>query len=249
MGEKHKMDQATPLECNTNKDGQIESNYAQLWQTTKEFNQLWIDLLALVINNSKFGDRSLLLELNDLYWDIYEKTFSQWLQSPSLGITREFNHKLFQGIDTWLNFCKASFDYQIVITDVWVKTFAEIQQLDFNKQDPNWRKLLQVWSHSFDRIFAQTFRSEEALQIQGNFLNTAMKYRFYQQQLIELFLKMYDLPVKSEIDELYRSIYELRKEVKSLKKALTSQTKAQPAVPTKEENIRTASVLGGVWGE
>lgn len=219
------MERETPLDGNPNDDAQATSS-----------------------NN--VSDRTLLLELNNLYWDIYEKTYSQWLQSPRIGITREFNHKLLKGIDTWLNFCKASFDYQIVLADVWVKTFAElIPQLDFSKRDPDWREVLQIWSYSFDRIFAQTFRSEEALQIQGNFLNTAMKSRLYQQQLIELFLKTYDLPVKSEIDELYRTIYELRKEVKSLKKALASPTKLHPVVPTKEENIKTASVLGRVWGE
>jgi polyhydroxyalkanoate synthesis regulator phasin len=72
----------------------------------------------------------------------------------------------------------------------------------------------------FDRVFAQTFRAENALEVQGNFLNSAMTYRLYQQQLMEVFLKMYDLPTRSEVDEIHRSIYELRKEIKSLKKAL-----------------------------
>jgi polyhydroxyalkanoate synthesis regulator phasin len=47
-----------------------------------------------------------------------------------------------------------------------------------------------------------------------------MIYRLYQQQLMEVFLKMYDLPIRSEVDEIHHSIYELRKDVKSLKKAL-----------------------------
>jgi polyhydroxyalkanoate synthesis regulator phasin len=48
-----------------------------------------------------------------------------------------------------------------------------------------------------------------------------MTSRLYQQQLMEVFLKMYDLPTRSEVDEIHRSIYEMRKEIKSLKKALT----------------------------
>ncbi|NQE36762.1 poly(R)-hydroxyalkanoic acid synthase subunit PhaE [Microcoleus asticus] len=31
---------------------------------------------------------------------------------------------------------------------------------------------------------------------------------------------MYDLPTRSEVDEIHHSIYDMRKEVKSLKKAL-----------------------------
>ncbi len=51
-------------------------------------------------------------------------------------------------------------------------------------------------------------------------MKSATLYRLYQQQLVEVFLKMYDLPTRSEGDEIHHSIYELRKEVKSLKKAL-----------------------------
>jgi hypothetical protein len=51
-------------------------------------------------------------------------------------------------------------------------------------------------------------------------LNSATIYRLYQQQILEVFLKMYDLPTRTEVDEIHHSIYELLKEVKSLKKAL-----------------------------
>ena len=47
-----------------------------------------------------------------------------------------------------------------------------------------------------------------------------MLFRLYQQQLMEVFLKMYGLPTRTEVDEIHHSIYELRKEVKNLKKVL-----------------------------
>ena len=84
----------------------------------------------------------------------------------------------------------------------------------------NWQQLLLVWSSVFDGVFLQRFRAEDALEVRGIFLSSAMIYRLYQQQLMEVFLKMYDLPNKSEVDEIYHSIYKLRKEVKSLKEAL-----------------------------
>ncbi len=79
---------------------------------------------------------------------------------------------------------------------------------------------MQVWSSIFDRVFAQTFRSNDTLQIRGKLLNAAATYRLHQHQLMEVFLKMNDLPTRSEVDEVHRSIYEMRKEIKSLKKAV-----------------------------
>jgi class III poly(R)-hydroxyalkanoic acid synthase PhaE subunit len=196
--------------------------------------ELWAEPLRLSLEMASrvgLGYVSALSELTNLYWDIYEKTFGSVLQSPSLGYTREFNNKLLKSFETGINFSKASFDYQIVLLDVCLKALEELtRELASSeakgKTVQNWQQFLQVWSSVFDRVFAQTFRSEDALAVQGNFLNSAMTYRLCQQQLMEVFLKMYNLPTRSEIDEVHHSIYELRKEVKSLKKALAeSQAK------------------------
>ena len=196
--------------------------------------ELWAEPLRLsleIAGRAVVGYASAVSEATNLYWDIYEKTFGSVLQSPSLGYTREFNNKLFKSFDAWINFSKANVDYQLVLVDVWLKAYEELtRELASSKEKDetiqNWQQFLQVWSSVFDRVFAQTFRSEDALEIQGKFLNSAMTYRLRQQQLMEVFLKMNDLPSRSEVDEIHRSIYELRKEIKSLKKSLAqSQTK------------------------
>ena len=196
--------------------------------------ELWAEPLRLsleIASRAVVGYASAVSEVTNLYWDIYEKTFGSVLQSPSLGYTREFNNKVFKSFDAWINFSKANVDYQLVLVDVCLKAYEELmRELASSEQKgemvQNWQQFLQVWSSVFDRVFAQTFRSEDALEIQGKFLNSAMTYRLRQQQLMEVFLKMNDLPSRSEVDEIHRSIYELRKEIKSLKKSLEqSQTK------------------------
>ncbi|KAB8320411.1 hypothetical protein SD81_002065 [Tolypothrix campylonemoides VB511288] len=138
--------------------------------------------------------------------------------------TDEFN-KLLQTFDAWINFSKASFDYLLVLLDIWVRAFEELMRELVSSQNKgetveNLRQFLQVWSSIFDQVFAQRFQSEDALEIQGKFMNAAITWRLHQQQLMEVFLKMNDLPTRSELDEVYRSLYELRKEVKNLKKTL-----------------------------
>ena len=190
--------------------------------------ELWAGLLRLsleIVSQALVSYALALSELANLYWDTYEKTFGTVLQSPSLGYSREFNNKLFKSFDAWINFYKANFEYQVVLVDVWLKAFEELTRelASFTEKGEtlqNWQQFLQVWSSVFDRVFAQTFRSVDALEVQGKFLNSALTYKLHQQQLMEVFLKMYDLPTRSEVDEIHRSIYEMRKEIKSLKKAL-----------------------------
>jgi peptidoglycan hydrolase CwlO-like protein len=62
-----------------------------------------------------------------------------------------------------------------------------------------------------------------------------MKYRLQEQEITEIILKTLNLPTRSELDDAYRSLYELRKEVKAIKKTLkeregaTAQVEATPA--------------------
>lgn len=212
------MDSATP------------KNPIELWQVyiqgSQKLAQLWAELLqqSLDARRTASGDFFVLLPIN-FYWNIYEQTLGSFLQTPNLGYTREFNHKLLAGFDSWINFYKASFDYQLVLLGVWARAFDQLMRElaaseEKDKAIQNWRQFLQVWSSLFDRVFAQTFHSEDTLKIRGKFLSAAMTYRLQQQQLMEVFLKMNDLPTRSEVDEVHRSIYEMRKEIKSLKKAV-----------------------------
>lgn len=148
---------------------------------------------------------------------------NNFLQIPHLGYAREFNHKLFQSLDAWLNLQQANLDYQLVLLAVWGKAVEEfLRSLNSDDRETvrHWQEFLLIWSQIFDRIFAQTFRADDALRVRGKFLNALMLHRRQQQQLLEIFLKLNDLPTRSEVDELHRNLYELRKELKTLKRGL-----------------------------
>lgn len=213
-------------------DVKTTPDQAELWQIylkgMQKLAQLWAESIEeslKIAGKTMVGEHSAFLEITELYWSIYEKTFGSALQSPNFGYNREFNNKLLKGFDAWIQFTKATFDYQGELVEVWMKAFEELMRElasseETGKTVQNWQQLLQVWSRVFDRVFAQKFGSEDAVALQGKFLNAAMTYKFQQQQLMEVFLKMYNLPTRSEVDEIHRNIYELRKEIKSLNKAL-----------------------------
>jgi class III poly(R)-hydroxyalkanoic acid synthase PhaE subunit len=209
-------------------------NQAEFWllyaKELQNLGQLWAESLQQSLMGAQaIGGEDATSPPTNLYWD-YQQT-GNLLQSPSLGYTREFNNKLLKSFDAWTNFYKASFDYQLVLVDVWMRAFEQLMRLASSQEKgetlQNWRQFQQVWSRVFDQAFAQTFRSENALEIQGKFLNAAMTYRLQQQQLMEVFLKMNNLPTRSEVDEIHRNVYELRKEIKSLKKALGESQRSE----------------------
>lgn len=171
------------------------------------------------------GSGSELIEMTSLYWDAYERTFGSLVESPSFGLTREINEKIAKAFDAWLDFRRVSAEYQAVLAGSWGDIFENVIKTLVNRAQNDQpvtgvRELVRIWTDTADSSLEQVFRTPEYVEIQGRLMDTAMKYRLQEQQVVELVLKTTYVPTRSEVDEAHRNIYELRKEVKALKRAM-----------------------------
>ena len=229
----------------------VNQDTSQLWQIyvtqMQKFNQLWLNTLTQSISplsQTLSGNSEPWIELNNLYWNLlYEENFGSLVQSPLLGPTRELNSKILRGFDAWVHLYRATIDYQIVLSNVQVRSFEALMQelvsmAEKGKKIENWQQLQMLWSTVADDVFAKEFCDEKNLKIRGKFLNALNTYRVHQQELMELGMKMMNIPSRQEVDEMHKIIYELRKEVKSLKKSLAkSEAKQAEFAKILEQNI------------
>lgn len=227
----------------------INQDLTELWQLyLKEWNKLalpWLQSSQLArghLGQAITGNGSELIDLTNLYWDAYERTFGRLVESPSLGYTRELNEKLLKGFDAWQDFRQASFEYQVILADTWVQAVEQvIRELvtRAEKEQPikSLRDLALLWNNVADPVFIEVFRSEKYIRIQGRLLNTAMHYRLHQREITELFLKTSDIAARSEVDEAHRNIYEQRKELKALKKAVAELSPARQELEEAHRSI------------
>lgn len=219
----------------TKATSQITKDSTELWQLylqeMQKYNQLWLDPMGLslgIFTKGVPGDTSALIELNNLYWNfLYEESFGSLMQSPILGPSREFTGKLLRGFDGWTNLYRASVDYQVVLADIQVKSFEALMRDLITKAEKgekvdDWRTFQAIWSQISDDVFEKAFCQEHNLKVRGNFLNALNSYRIQQQEIQEISLKMMNIPTRSEIDEVHKNVYELRKEVKKLKQELAT---------------------------
>lgn len=230
---------------------------AELWQLylteLQEFSQLWLRALTSSVaplQQTAGGTSAPWLELNNLYWNLlYEESSGSLMRSPLLGPSREFNGKLLRTFDAWAIFYRNSIDYQTVMTDIQVRSFEELMRqlvVLAEKGEPvnDWRQFQQLWGRVADDVYEQAFCSEDNLKVRGRFLNSLNTYRIYQQDLMELWMKLMNLPSRGEIDEVHKNIYELRKEVKTLK-ATVAKYEAQLAVTQSTVNPTAMGTTDG----
>jgi class III poly(R)-hydroxyalkanoic acid synthase PhaE subunit len=211
---------------------EIAQDTNRLWQLYMEqwqkFGQPWVTAMGQApeqFERAMTGDSSALIDLSNLYRETYRQTMGRILSSPYLGPTRELSEKISQGFDSWVEWQTAIFTYQAILLETWKKATAKfMEQLvalaEQGEKIESIQDLLKLWTQEAEEVFTETFRTDDYVLAQGKMLNSAMAYRMKERVIIEEFLQIYDLPTRSELDETHRRIYELRKEVKELKKAL-----------------------------
>lgn len=209
-----------------------------LWQLyldeVGKLSKPWLEALRPArehLGRAAGGDHSALIRFTDLYWDAFERSFGRLIESPSIGYTRELNERLLGAFDSWLHFRRASFQYQVVLAGAWARSFEsfmrELVSLgERGEKIGSLRELLTLWTDASDTVLIEVFGSEEYARAQGEAVNAAMAYRLRERDAVEVFLKMSHLPTRDEMDGVTRSIYELRKELRALRKLVAEREEA-----------------------
>jgi class III poly(R)-hydroxyalkanoic acid synthase PhaE subunit len=186
------------------------------------------------------GSGTQLGELSRLHWDAYERSFGRMTETPLMGSNRELMAKLINGFDTWVEFRKASTEYHLILAKTSAQAFEEVMKelvalSERGEKIDSVRQLMNLWLDTIDHTFSKLYKSEAYLNVQRELSTAVMKHRLQEQEITEIILKTLNLPTRSELDDAYRSLYELRKEVKAIKKTLkeregaTAQVEATPA--------------------
>jgi class III poly(R)-hydroxyalkanoic acid synthase PhaE subunit len=220
-------------------------NMTQLWQTYvsqwQGFLSPWSNAFQQTTPSgiaAMMGDRDALLEMTGLYWDAYQDSFGQLLRAPGLGYSREWDEKVRHGFAAWLDMQQAAYEYQVMMADTWVKAFEELisEMAGEAKKGETLglREFVSRWSGIADRVFKTAFAAPEFVEVQSQFINMMMRYRIRQREVAEVIWQLYDVPTREEVDEAHRRIYELRKEVKALKKDVAS-LKTKKKTPAKRK--------------
>ncbi|MGH2720748.1 MAG: poly(R)-hydroxyalkanoic acid synthase subunit PhaE, partial [Actinomycetota bacterium] len=166
-----------------------------------------------------------LTRFSDLSWDVLERTFGRLLQSPSIGFTRELNEKLLGAFSAWLEFKRATMDYQVALSTALSRSATTfLQELAARagrgESIVGLRELLRLWGDTLDDVLIESFRSDEYARVQGRLVKAAMSYRIRERDAVDVLLKIGHVPTRRDIDEVSRSLYELRKEVRAVARAV-----------------------------
>ena len=93
------------------------------------------------------------------------------------------------------------------------------------------RAVLALWVETANEVLLETQRSDAFLTTQRDLLKASTDLRLAQQELAEFYSEMFGYPTRTELDDVHKTVTELRRELRAFKR----QNRAPRSAPEKAD--------------
>jgi class III poly(R)-hydroxyalkanoic acid synthase PhaE subunit len=167
-------------------------------------------------------------------------------EGPRFADLGEIERRYARVLQAWMNLRRRGFEHNTVVLEAWLRAARRFtEQLagrtNVDTQAPGTQALdrkaaLALWTETANRELLETQRSEPFLQTQAALIRATTELRMAQQELVEHFGKQYGFPTRTELDDVHRTVTELRREMRILRRAQLMSTSVTPLAPATEQS-------------
>ena len=193
--------------------------------------QPWMQIDNKIIERALKGDVDAYIEFFTEVSEKYEKTFGKVVKMMNMGINLEVADEQQKAMDAYYKFLfsagklvaimsKNSTDSANALVDNY-KTLIEKGQ-----KITTFREFYDLWYNTNEKAMESLFATERFSKAFADFSDKYFLYMAASNAVLERNLSKLPIPTNKDMISLYRTVYELRKEVRDLRKANESMQKA-----------------------
>jgi class III poly(R)-hydroxyalkanoic acid synthase PhaE subunit len=194
------------------------------WQGWFHLQQQWLERAGRIGQSTQAYSFAQVEEETFKAWtEIYEKEFRQFLHIPQLGLTRFYQEKFYQALDHFNLFQAAFAEYMYLFYLPMDKSFKVLQDevaklAEEGKLPDDFDSYYKMWIKILEGHYMNLFKSPEYLKVMEKALDTFEQFVQAKNSITQDVLKAMAVPTQNDIDDLYKEIYELKKEIRKQKK-------------------------------
>lgn len=152
-----------------------------------------------------------------------EQAVGRMAEGPQLADLFDVERRCARVLQAWLDLRRRSLEHNAVVMEAWLragKQFSEelAGRASADNQAPGSRAALQLWTDTANRALLETQRSERFLQTQAALIRAGTELRVAQRELAEYYGERFGFPTRTELDDVHRTVTELRREVRALRR-------------------------------
>lgn len=154
-----------------------------------------------------------------------DEALQRMAEGPRLADLWKVERKFAAVFGAWIRLRRYSLEHNTVIIEAWTKAvgvFAKLLNERAARGDPpleSVRELLTLWGETANDVLLATQRSEVFLQTQREVLKASTDLRLTQRAIAEFYSEMFGYPTRAELDDVHKSVTELRRELRALQRA------------------------------
>jgi class III poly(R)-hydroxyalkanoic acid synthase PhaE subunit len=240
-----------------------------LTKANEAFTKLWssaIEMSQTLTRNMQKGDKPdpLVAEMlgrifDPRAWfagtDGMDEALHHLSEGPRLADLWEVERKTLRVFNAWADLRRRSLEHNAVMLEAWMQAaggFAKTlnEKADRNEVLGSWKQVLALWVETANTALLETQRSDIYLKSQREILKASTDLRLAQQEIAEFYSHMFGYPTRAELDDVHRTVTELRRELRALQRAARSApktgmvgSKPKPATAKKARTARNEGVL------
>jgi hypothetical protein len=181
--------------------------------------------IADIAMKSIFEDPMSLSDALKEWKKAYDKTFGILVKSPVVGSSREMLEQNNKAIDAMIDMLVSVSEFMTKASSVGYKyskeAFADyLDSLEKGGEAKTFKEFYNMWSKHVEDAIETYFYTDEFSKLIAKTADSAMIFKIEYDKVIEKALA--DLPIvtMSQVDNVYKNVYDLRRELRELKKEL-----------------------------
>jgi len=152
-----------------------------------------------------------------------DQTLQRMAEGPQLADLWNTERKFIAVFNAWTAMRRHSLEHNKVVLEAWMKAagaFAKLlnERADQGEALESWRAVLALWVETANEVLLETQRSEAFLSTQRDLVKASSELRLAQQELAEFYSEMFGYPTRTELDDVHRTVTELRRELRAFKR-------------------------------
>ncbi|WP_408956266.1 poly(R)-hydroxyalkanoic acid synthase subunit PhaE [Natroniella sp. ANB-PHB2] len=193
----------------------IETSFSPLLDNPEEFQEL--------LTKNPLVDKETFLDYAKYWKKKYDKTFGQLSNIPIMGINRNYSTRAVDSIDSFMNYINNLNEFYGMIYKAGADALEDIvidyqNMLEDDSQPKTLKEFYHYWWRKNEKAFKDLFNTEEFSKLLNQVAESAASFKQNYDKLLEKQLEGLPLPTMTDMDSLYKTVYNLKNNVKNLNK-------------------------------
>jgi class III poly(R)-hydroxyalkanoic acid synthase PhaE subunit len=155
----------------------------------------------------------------------FDSTVGRTFLVPEIGKDREKIELLLRSLDDLSVYLARKTEYEHMMYVAGIRAYEKViatvaDKISRGEEFKKFDEFFDLWLDVSEKAYYALFQTQDFSKKQGELLEAQLNVRQHFFKFMELYLYDFPIALRSEMDDLYKTIYDLKKKVKSLEKQI-----------------------------